>query len=256
MRDAHVDSPRNAENDARPRLISRIARLTAAIALVLVLGGGASLLLAGGSATSHRWTFVGDAGSPDALGFRVGAPRAGAWSVEDDQAATGARSLVNRVGEEDAPPATLVALHVRARDVHARTRCRVAGDREGDACGVVFRYVDDATHHLARIEPGSRQVVLARVRGGMERVLARTRAPLQAGVWQELAVDARGDVLRVSLNGQGLIDVHDVVPAPIGTVGLWAPSGSEASFDELAIEVFTTAPQVVEVLPFLQRRTS
>lgn len=219
------------------------------VGIVALMGVG--IVLIGGSPSRHRWTFLEDA-APDVLGFRVGAATGGEWSIEDDHAATGARSLVNRVGEENAPPATLVSSRVQARDVEAATRCRVREEQEG-ACGLVFRYHDDGAHHVARVEAGSGQIVLARVTGGTERVLGRTDAPVLAGVWHELVVEARGDAIRVTWNGRRVIDVHDIVPSPIGGVGLWAPSGSEAYFDELAVEVFPSAPQVVEVLPLLRR---
>jgi hypothetical protein len=228
-----------------------IARATAAFVVVVAGIVAITLFFSGGSSRRHRWTFLGDDVSPDALGFRVGEPRSGTWSVEHDDAATGARSLVNRVGDDDAPPATLVTNVVRARDLRALTRCRVS---PGGACGIVFRYVDDRTHHVARLQTD--RVVLARVAGGKERVLGSSAANVFAGIWHELTVEARGDVLRVAWNGAVVIDVHDVVPAPIGTAGLWAPSSGEAYFDELAVDVFPAAAQVVEVLPLLGGRTS
>ncbi len=251
-----LHGPEKQGSTPRASMTRLVAGAVLAVALVVL----ASAFAGGDSATRHRWTFVDEAASTDVLGFRAAAGRGGEWSIEHDQAATGARSLVNRIGEEDAPPATLVTSLVFARDVRAVTRCRVSQDRgrerpEG-ACGLVFRYLDDGTHHVARIEADTGRIVLARASGGSERVLGSATARGLPGVWQELAVDARGDAIRVSWNGRSVIEVHDVFPSPGGGVGLWAPSSSEAYFDELAVEVFVSAPQVVEVLPLLQRRTS
>jgi hypothetical protein len=240
------ERPRTGEEGTVPWL----ARATAGIIVILVGVVGASLFVGGSTSARHRWTFLGDA-TLDALGFRVGAARGGTWTVEPDRIATGARALVNRVGDSDAPPATLVTSLVRARDLRALTRCRVS---EGGACGLVFRYLDDRTHHLARLEAG--RVVLARVRAGGEHILAISERDVATGIWHELSVEARGDAIRVSWNGQTVVDVHDPLAAPAGAVGLWAPAGSEAYFDELAVEVLPASPQAVEVLPFLYRRTS
>lgn len=228
----------------------------AVVAGAVFLGLSLSKFDGGEPKGRHRWAFLDDAGSPEVLGFYVNTKRAGAWTIEDDTAATGARSLVNRTGEDDAPPSMLVASAVNARDLHATTRCRVSADRTAGACGLVFRHVDSRTHHVARLEPASGRVVLGRILGGAEHVLGSADAQLSMGSWHELKVNARGDTIRVMCDGKVLIDVHDVVPSPHGGVGLWVPSRGEAFFDELAIEVFAATPQVLEVLPLLKGRSS
>lgn len=238
-----------------PRRGAWLERVAAAIAIALAVGSCAVGALGGSSPASHRWTFSEDVGSADVSGLGAGASPAGGWIIEHDQSATGARSIVSRIGERHAAPAALVTSDVRARDVRAATRCRPTEDSEAGACGLVFRYVDDKTHHVARVDT-SRQVVLARVGGGAERVLASGRSDVGAGIWHELSVEARGDAIRVVLNGQTVIDTRDVRPAPIGAVGLWAPSACEAYFDELTVDVFPTALQTLEMLPILPRRTS
>lgn len=244
-----LDDP--SRDAARPRWP---ARVTAAVVAALALALGASLFGAGGAGARHRWTFLDETASPASLGLHVAADRGGPWSVEIDPAATGSRALVNRAGDVDAPPAVLVAHAVRGRDLQASTRCRVDPTRAGASCGIVFRYVDGGTHHVARIEPASDRIILARVTHGTERVLGIAGASA-GSAWNELSVDARGDAIRVSCNGRLLIDLHDFAPSPTGTVGLWAPSSGEAFFDELAVDVLPQALQAVEMLPLLHRRT-
>lgn len=128
------------------------------------------------------------------------------------------------------------------------TRCKAGG--EGAGCGLAFRIADDRNFVTARVS-GAR-VELVHVDRGTEMVLASS-ALASAGddVWQELAVEARGDIIRVKVNGASAIDVHDPRPAVAGGVGLWAPA--RAWFDELSIETLATSPQALEVLPFLRR---
>jgi len=244
-RDAPVIVLRTHGPDPVPRPVSWPARGIAALAIAVVVVLASALA---GDAPRHRWTFVDDS----LEGLRGSTPAAGAWDITPDEAATGARALVNRAGDENAPAATLVASRVNTRDLRISTRCRVS--RDDGACGLVFRHADDATHHVARIELD--RIVLARIRGGQERILGARDAPLSPLVWHELAVEARGDVLRVTCDGRVVIDVVDAAPAPPGRAGVWAPARAEAFFDELAVDVHAAIPQAVEVLPLFPRQKS
>lgn len=231
----------------RPRSSSSIARPLAAIAVVAALLFFGAALFGGGKSGHHRWTFI-----DDMPGLTASTDDRGTWAIEADDVAVGARSLVNRAGDDSAPPAVLVASSVTGRDVRAVTRCRTDG-----ACGLVFRYLDDANHHLVRFEVGDARVVLARVSHGGETILATADAPaVRTGVWQELGVEARGDAIRVALNGIATIDTNDILPSPAGSIGLWVPSTDEAFFDDLSIDVFAASPQAVELLPLLQKPSS
>lgn len=227
------------------------ARATASVILLVAVLVAISLLGHGRGAAKHRWTFVEEAASPDARHFSAGSASSGPWALEAHQAATGARALVNRMGEDDAPAATLVAHGIEARDVRSVTRCRVRADRRGGACGLVFRYTDDATHHVARVDAGSGRIVLSRVRAGTETELGSVGVGAAPDVWYELGVEARGDAIRVSFNGQAVIELRDSGPCTAGKVGLWAPSGTEAFFDELSVEVLAVGPRGLDALPIL-----
>jgi hypothetical protein len=115
----------------------------------------------------------------------------------------------------------------------------------------VFRFVDRANYHVARIDHDAKELVVAKVKGGRERVLGKANARVAPGVWQELVVEARGDHIRVSCNRRDVLDVLDPMPGHYGTGGLWAPSSAEAWFDELAIEPLPATSQSLEVLPLL-----
>lgn len=230
-----------------------MGRALAAAAVLGALLAGVSIFASHGSSSLRRWTFLEDTSDPAALGFAAlatDASRAGEWLLADHDTATGARALVNRAGEEAAPPATLLVGSVHARDVRAATRCKVAVP-EGDGCGLVFRYRDIDDHHLVRLDFTGRRLVIARVAGGVERELGAVPARVDGAVWQEIAVYARGDRIRATCNGRDVLDVTDPTAAIPGSVGLWAPAVAEAYFDELSVETLPASPQALEILPIL-----
>jgi hypothetical protein len=208
-------------------------RALAAAAIITVVAILASFFPpSSATPAKHRWTFVDDS-------FDTGET----WTIEHHPAATGGRAL----SKEASSPALLVATSSPARDVRAMTRCKA---ERGDGCGLAFRIADERNYSVVRVL--GERVELARFEGGKESVLASsTLAPGGSEVWQELMLEARGDVVRVAVNGTRTIDHHEVRPAIAGGVGVWAPA--RAWFDELTIEPLAASPQAVEVLPFLRR---
>ncbi len=204
------------------------------------------------AARSHRWTFTEPATDFAELGFVAPIPGGGAWVLTDHAPATGGRALVNHAGDADGRPALAVAQAARSRDVRASTRCKVG--ETGSACGLVFRFHDEANHYVAHIDSTTDRIALEVVLGGMPRTLASVPAPSDHGVWQELAVEARSSRLAVIWNGRKVIEAHDATLAVPGGVGLWAPSATVAIFDELAIEPLSSSAHPVELLPFLLGR--
>ena len=220
-----------SEPDVNPKATPLAVRALAAAAIVTVIAILASFFPAGPSVSPkhQRWTFVDDSFATSE-----------AWSIEHHAAATGGRALSKEAGSS----ALLVVNTTPARDVRAMTRCK------GEGCGLAFRIADDRNFVTARVT-GDR-VELVHVERGNEMVLQSSKlASAGDDVWQELAVEARGDVIRVKVNGVAALDVHDPRPAVAGGVGLWAPA--RAWFDELSIETLAASPQALEVLPFLRR---
>jgi hypothetical protein len=125
---------------------------------------------------------------------------------------------------------------VDTNDVKAVTRCKVATGRDASACGIVFRFRDEANHHLARLDFVERRIVVSIVSGGIEREISAAAARVEIGTWQELTVEARGSHLRASCNGRDVVEIDDATSATRGGVGLWVPGAGEAYFDDLAID--------------------
>lgn len=228
-------------------------RAIAATAVAGAFVAAAAFFFDHGGVAKKRWTFLEETTDPSAVGFAAlagDASRAGAWLLADHDTATGARALVNRPGEDAAPPATLLVGSVTTRDVKAGTRCKVAIP-EGEGCGLVFRYRDARDHHVVRLDFTGRRLVIARVVGGEEHELGSVAARVDGAVWQEISVQARGDRIRATCNNRDVLEVVDPLAALPGSVGLWAPSAAEAYFDELSVETLPASPQALEILPVL-----
>jgi len=228
-------------------------RAIAATAVAGAFIAAAAFFFDHGGVAKKRWTFLEETTDPSAVGFAAlagDASRAGAWLLADHDTATGARALVNRPGEDAAPPATLLVGSVTTRDVKAGTRCKVAVP-EGEGCGLVFRYRDARDHHVVRLDFTGRRLVIARVVGGEEHELGSVAARVDGAVWQEISVQARGDRIRATCNNRDVLEVVDPLAALPGSVGLWAPSAAEAYFDELSVETLPASPQALEILPVL-----
>lgn len=224
----------------------RVALGAGLLAIVAIL---ASFLPSSVRAQKQRWTFV-DAATPADLGLSPRVATAGGWTLEEHPVATGGRAMVNHEGDPGSSPAILLVSGTRARDVRAMTRCK------GESCGIAFRVVDERTYALARIDAPSRRVELVAVADGIERVIDAGSIGGAPEAWQELAVEARGDVVRVASNGRIVLETTSAEPAAVGGVGLWAPAASRAYFDELVVEPLPASPQALEVLPLLGRRST
>jgi len=58
-----------------------------------------------------------------------------------------------------------------------------------------------------------------------------------AGAWSTLAVNVKGSLFEVLLNGSKLYDVEDTTFPDAGKVGLWTKADSVMGFDDLRVVV-------------------
>jgi hypothetical protein len=230
----------------------RAVAMIACVAAIAALGWA----VAPASASKLRWRFLGAEAALASLDLRAHVDGSGEWTIEDHSEATGARALVNGAGDPARGPSLLVATKAFTRDLRAVTRCKVAAEQPARACGVVFRFVDDANYHAARLDAAGGVLVIARVSQGREQILGTQVAAASPGVWQELALEARGDRIRLSWNGAAPLDVIDVAPAFAGGAGLWAPAAGVSYFDDLAVDLLPATAQAFELLPLLAKGSS
>lgn len=230
---------------------------TRALASGLVLACVALLVFFVASAPTSRlvrWRFLDVASDTSSLGLTTTRAGGGTWAVEHHPEATGARALVNRIGEPGAGPAILVAREASARDLRAATRCKVNAEAEAEAaCGLVFGYRDEANYGLARLDVARRKLVIATIRGGVERELASAEADVAKGVWHELVAEVHGGNVRASCDGRFVVEARGAASS-IGKAGVWVPASTEAFFDELALDLHPTN-EALDIVPILSSRS-
>jgi hypothetical protein len=226
-----TEDPR-APRDRRDAVPVKLVAAAAALATILVVVS--NVLFEEQPLPARHFNFTGAVSSPTGFGFALPTEAAGAWTVEDDEGATGGRVLVNHPGTSGERAALALVGQPRSADVRLATRCR--SGREGGGCGVVWRLRDLDHHYLARIEPHADRVVLAVVMKGVERTIGTSSADLADG-WHHLAVEAIGTRMRVSVDGTAKIEASDKTLIAAGSKGLWAPPLESAVFD-----LFTISP--------------
>lgn len=203
------------------------------------------------SPARQRWTFTEPTPSVAELGLVTPVVDGGRWLLEDHEHATGGRALVNHAGKAEGRPALALTTSPPSRDVRVSTRCKVG--ETGTACGLVFRFRDEANHYVTHVDAASDRISLGVVFAGKPRTLVSVPANAEHGVWQELAVEARSSKVAVFWNGRKVIDAEDAALVSPGGVGLWAPSADVAFFDELSVESLPVGAHPVELLPLMNK---
>lgn len=180
-----------------------------------------------------------------------GAPR---WVVEEDASGPGSRRVLVQRSADRTRSRFPLAIYEGAtlRNGTISVRFKTISGEVDQAAGLVWRYRDPENYYIARANALERNVVLYKVEGGKRSDLKPVgagflaygqKAPVRSGVWQELRVEAEGELFRVFLDGSRLFDVRDESFAEPGQVGLWTKADSVTAFDDLSIaEAAAPAP--------------
>lgn len=213
-------------------------------------------LVLGPAAAADTLDFEKDAAGQAPVGFAVGqtgpgeAPR---WSVEEDPSAPSGKHVL----AQRSPDATRSRFPLAIRDKSSladgtiSVRFKALSGKVDQAAGIVWRYRDPENYYVVRANALEENIVLYKVERGKRSDLDPVgsgffaygkKAPVRSGVWQELGVEVKGDLFRVSLDGAHLFDVRDATFAGAGKVGLWTKADSVTAFDDLSIVAATPDP--------------
>jgi hypothetical protein len=117
-------------------------------------------------------------------------------------------------------------------DVDLSARFKPIAGREDQAGGLVFRAQDGGTYFITRANALENNVRLYTMRADNRTQIATADRPVASGVWHELAVEVRGDHIRVRYDGEWVID-HQDASFSAGRVGLWTKADSVTCFDDV-----------------------
>lgn len=187
------------------------------------------------------------AGSPPA-GFQAvltGSGKPGVWVVVEELGAPSGRQVLAQTDPDPTgarfPVCVLEA--VTAKDAEISVKFKPVSGRKDQGAGIVWRYRDKDNYYVVRANSLEGNVVLYKMDGGKRIDLplvgvGRTygkKAPVPSGAWSTLAVDVKGSLFEVSLNGTKLYQVEDTTFKDAGKVGLWTKADSVIRFDDLRI---------------------
>lgn len=172
-----------------------------------------------------------------------------AWVIREDASSPAGPKVLVQTSRDETRKRFPVCVYeaVSARDVDLSVRFQTISGVVDQAAGLVFRYRDPANYYVVRANALEGNVVLYKMERGERSDLKPVdggllaygkNAPVRAGAWQQLRVEVRGDLFRVSLDSTHLFDVRDATFAGPGRVGVWTKADSVTAFDELQIESF------------------
>lgn len=209
--------------------------IAAGVALLLTgLATPSSERVAGGT----RRDFDGEQAGLKPAGFvfaRTGGGRAGRWVVRAEKGAPSPPNVLTQIEDDPTdyrfPVAVIPA--VSLRDLRLSVKCKPVSGRVDQACGLVFRYLDENNYYVARANALEGNIRLYAVREGRRRQIASYAGPVTANAWHELAVEAEGATIRVFWDGKNVLSADDSTFDGPGKVGLWTKADSVTYFDDL-----------------------
>ncbi|GEJ57127.1 hypothetical protein [Anaeromyxobacter diazotrophicus] len=189
-------------------------------------------------AAARTWDFQTDALDAAPAGFsfgRTGEGREGKWVVTRDPSAPAGDHVLTQLDADGTDYRFPVAIAdaPRLADLRLEVRCKPVSGKIDQACGLVFRYRDAGDYYVVRANALEDNVNLYKVVNGRRREVEGWRGRVATGTWHALAVEARGDRLRVYWEGKPILEARDDTFREAGQVGVWTKADSVTSFDAL-----------------------
>jgi hypothetical protein len=161
----------------------------------------------------------------------------GRWEIRLDPTAPAGDHVLAQVEADPTDDRFPVAVADQPllRDLRLEVRCKPMAGKVDQACGLVGRYRDAGNYYVTRANALEDNVRLYRVVKGRRQQLGSFSAKVASGTWHSLALELRGDRLKVSWEGKVVIELSDATFAEAGRVGLWTKADSLTAFDGLTL---------------------
>ncbi len=187
---------------------------------------------------SSTWNFQDDEVGSAPAGFTfalTGSGRPGKWVVLVDATAPAGDHVLAQVDTDDTDDRFPVAVASAPllKDLRLEVRCKPVSGKTDEACGLVFRFQDADDYYVVRANALEDNVRLYRVVRGHRTQISGWDGKVARGAWHALAIEARGDRLKVVWNGRAIIDATDGTFSQAGRVGVWTKADSVTYFDAL-----------------------
>src|SRR5438477_1084253 len=140
-----------------------------------------------------------------------GAESRGRWIVQAEKDAPSSGNVLAQVDTDstDYRFPVAVAETPKLGDLTLSVRCKPVSGRVDQACGLVFRYLDENNYYLTRANALEDNVRLYHVVNGRRRQFAGWNGKVAGQTWHTLAVEARGNRFQVQFDGNPVMDAQD-----------------------------------------------
>jgi hypothetical protein len=172
------------------------------------------------------WPFDDEAPGGPPAGWSVAA---GSWTVE------AGGTLLQDARSADPVFNVALAPDVSARDLTLTVQVQCVSGEVDQGGGVVWRARGPDDYYIARWNPLEHNLRVYTVEAGRRRQLDTAIVINDPEAPHALRVSMTGDRIRVSLDGEALLDVHDDTFPDAGAVGLWTKADARTRFGDLVV---------------------
>src|SRR3954453_19543396 len=156
----------------------------------------------------------------------------GSWGVQPQADAPSPPRVLCQSANTRWP--VLLLSHDVYTDLDLSARFKPISGREDQAGGLVFRAQDGGSYFITRANALENNVRLYTMRSDNRTEIAGANRQVSSGIWHELAIEVRGDHIRVRYDGEWVID-HQDPSFDAGRIGLWTKSDSVTCFDDVVV---------------------
>ncbi len=194
-----------------------------------------------GQIGKRKWDFEASSTDQPPTGFslgRTGSGRMGRWLIKAEKDAPSGAHVLAQVDNDPTSYRFPIAIaeELSLRDFRLAVRCKPVSGKVDQACGLVFRYIDENNYYVTRANALEDNVRFYHVIAGKRSEVASWSGPVSSASWHELSVNAKGDLFEISWDSKKVIEARDKTFSEPGKIGLWTKADSVTYFDDLTVE--------------------
>jgi len=121
------------------------------------------------------------------------------------------------------------------KDLECSVRVRADAGQEDQGGGLVWRARDHKNYYITRWNPLEQNLRVYKIVGEVRTQLQSANVAADPKAWHELSASMVGSRIRVSFDGQPLLEVDDATFPEGGYVGLWTKADASTAFDDLRV---------------------
>lgn len=122
------------------------------------------------------------------------------------------------------------------KDGRIDVNLKAVSGEEDQGGGLIWRARDKDNYYIARFNPLEKNLRLYQVTAGKREQLASAEVEKSAGAWVSLAVEQAGGHIKVSLDGQVLIEADADAHGDAGGIGLWTKADAATVFTKPVVQ--------------------